>query len=75
MPGFLRRGDVVSTYESLAGCRLRDFDWFLTYAAVQWGIVGLRTGRRQVHFGEREMPADVDELLLNREALESMLAS
>jgi aminoglycoside phosphotransferase (APT) family kinase protein len=74
MPEFMGRENVVATYESSAGCRLREFDWYLTYAAVQWGIVGLRTGRRQVHFGEREMPADVDDLLLNREALESMLA-
>ena len=41
---------------------------------MQWGIVGLRTGLRQVHFGEREMPDDVDELLLNRQGFERMLA-
>ena len=75
MPGFLLRDDVVAAYESAAGCRLRDLDWYLGYAAVQWGIVGLRTGLRQVHFGERPMPEDVDELLLNREALEELVAS
>ena len=65
----------MSVYESASGCSLRDLDWYFGYAAVQWGIVGLRTGLRQVHFGERPMPDDVDELLLNRSALEELVAS
>ena len=74
MPHFLRRDDVAATYESLTGHTLRDLDFYTAYAAVQWGVVGLRTGMRQVHFGEREEPADGDELLLNRTSLEPMLA-
>jgi aminoglycoside phosphotransferase (APT) family kinase protein len=74
MPHLLRRDDVLATYERVSGRAPRSFDWFFGYAAVQWGIVGLRTGRRAAHFGEREMPEDVDELVMNREPLERLLA-
>ena len=69
MPHFMRRDDVVARYAAASGYEPRDLDFYETYAAVQWGIVYLRTGTRQVRFGEREMPADVDELLYNREPL------
>ncbi|TMM18270.1 MAG: phosphotransferase family protein [Actinobacteria bacterium] len=74
MPDFLRRDDVVAQYESITGHTPRHLDFYLTYAAVQWAIVFLRTGLRQVHFGEIEMPDDVDALLRNGEPLERMLA-
>jgi aminoglycoside phosphotransferase (APT) family kinase protein len=74
MPHFLRREDVVARYAAATGYEPRDLDFYETYAAVQWGIVFLRTGTRQVRFGERERPADVDELLFNREPLQRMLA-
>jgi aminoglycoside phosphotransferase (APT) family kinase protein len=73
MPEFLRPDDVASRYEAMSGYAPRDFDWYLTYAAVQWGVVGLITGLRAVHFGEREMPDDVDDLLYNRASLEPMV--
>jgi aminoglycoside phosphotransferase (APT) family kinase protein len=74
MPDFLRPDDVVGTYQSLTAHTAGDLAFYGTYAALQYGIVFLRTGRRQVHFGEVEMPADVDELIMNREPLERMLA-
>jgi aminoglycoside phosphotransferase (APT) family kinase protein len=70
MPDFLRIDDVVARYEGTSGVSVGDLGWFLTYAAVQWGIVGLITGARGVHFGEREMPDDIDELLINRPLIE-----
>jgi hypothetical protein len=45
----------------------------MVYGAVQWGIVFLRTSARQVHFGEKEWPADRDEVMHNRIHLESLL--
>jgi aminoglycoside phosphotransferase (APT) family kinase protein len=74
MPTFLKPADVATQYESLRGHAVRDLRFFMVYAAVQWGIVFLRTGQRQAHFGEREMPADPQELLHNRPHLESLLA-
>lgn len=73
MPHFLRLDDVAATYEQRTGYALRDLGWHLTYAAVQWGIVFLRTGVRQVHFGEQAMPDDPDDLLHHRRYLEALL--
>jgi aminoglycoside phosphotransferase (APT) family kinase protein len=74
MPDFLRPDDVSTTYESLTGHAVRDLEWYGTYAAVQYAIVFLRTGARQVHVGEITMPDAVDDLIMNREPLERMLA-
>jgi aminoglycoside phosphotransferase (APT) family kinase protein len=74
MPDFLRPDDVAATYEAGSGVALRDFDWYLAYAALQWAIVFLRTGLRAVHFGEKELPDDVDELIMNAEPLSRMIA-
>ena len=73
MPGFLRRGDVARTYTTLTGCELRDLDFYTMYAAVRHGIIMARTKLRQVHFGEEEMPADPDDLIMHRAALEAMI--
>ena len=53
----------------------RDLDFFRRYAALQWGIVFLRTGRRQAHFGERELPAEPEELIYNRAQLDRLFSS
>ena len=74
MPGFLRADDVAARYEALTGHAPRDLAFYGTYAAVQYAIVFLRTGARSIHFGEAEMPPAVDDLILNREPLEAMLA-
>jgi aminoglycoside phosphotransferase (APT) family kinase protein len=74
MPTFLTPTDVATQYETLRGYAVRDLRFYMVYAAVQWGIVFLRTGQRAAHFGERELPADPEELLHNRPHLESLLA-
>ena len=74
MPHFLRADDVAATYASLTRYELRDLDWYGTYAALQYAIVFLRIGARSVHFGEAELPATIDDLIMNAEPLERMLA-
>ena len=74
MPEFLTLDDVAATYERLTGHSLHDVEFFMTLAAVQYAIVFLRTGQRSIHFGEREAPSEVDELIMNRDPLERMLA-
>jgi aminoglycoside phosphotransferase (APT) family kinase protein len=74
MSDFLRADDVVARYEATSAVRVRDLQWFLAYSAVQWGIVGMITGARGVHFGERPKPDDVDELLINRPLIEQTIA-
>ena len=72
MPDFLRADDVCAHYESVTGHAPRDLDFYRRYAALQWGIVFLRTGQRQAHFGEREQPADPEELIYNRAQLDRL---
>ncbi len=74
MPDFLRPEDVVATYEAASGVALGDLRWFLVYAAVEWGVVFLRTSARQLHFGEIEPPDQVDDLLRHANVFERLLA-
>jgi aminoglycoside phosphotransferase (APT) family kinase protein len=73
LPDLLRRDEVVATYESLTGHAPRDLDFYCVYAATRHAIIMSRIGRRAIHFGEAEMPADVDELIPHRVMLQSML--
>lgn len=65
MPHFMRSEDAAATYEQLTGHSPRDLDWYITYSAVQLGIVFLRTGIRSVRFGERAAPQSTEELVTN----------
>ena len=73
MPHFMRRDDVAATYEELTGHAPSDLDFYTMYAAVRHGLIMSRVGRRAVHFGEAEMPADPDELITHRATLRRML--
>jgi aminoglycoside phosphotransferase (APT) family kinase protein len=74
LPDFLRRSDVEQYYRELTGWRLRDMDFYLTYAAFRHAIVMARIRRRMIHFGEDEVPADPDDYVMHRASLERMLA-
>ncbi|WP_214401627.1 phosphotransferase family protein [Pseudonocardia lacus] len=74
MPDFLREDDVVAEYERLTGARLDDLTWYHVHNSARWGIVFLRTGARQIHFGEIERPDDVESLMHNRTLMEALLA-
>jgi len=73
MPHFLRRDDVVATYERMTGHACTDMDWFCLLAATRHAVIELRTGFRRVQFGEAQMPEDRDDLILHRSTLEQML--
>ncbi|MEX2393097.1 MAG: phosphotransferase family protein, partial [Actinomycetota bacterium] len=73
MPAFLTEDEVLTTYEQLTGHTPRDLGFYLAYAAVQWGIVFLRTGARSVHFGERPMPDDPEEFMHHRDLFEATI--
>jgi aminoglycoside phosphotransferase (APT) family kinase protein len=62
LPDVLREEDVRATYADLTGVEVGDLRWFEIYSGLIWGIVFMRTGARQAHFGEIEMPDDVDTL-------------
>lgn len=74
MPDLLREEDVVAKYTELTGVEVGDLTWFYTYAAVIWACVFMRTGARQVHFGEIEMPDEVDGLFHHRALLEKLIS-
>ena len=65
---------MVATYAEKSGVELGDLDWYHVYNGLQWCIVFMRTGARQVHFGEIEMPADIESLFHCKPLLESVLA-
>ena len=73
MEHFMGTADIAATYERLTGHAPRDLHFYIVYAAVQWGIVFLRTGARMARFGEIEMPGDVDELMHHRALLTRLL--
>ena len=75
MPHFMRLDDVAATYEKLSGHEPRELDFHTMYAALRHAIVMSRVARRQILFGEMDMPADPDDLIMHRATLEQMLES
>jgi aminoglycoside phosphotransferase (APT) family kinase protein len=63
LPDFLTEDQVRATYCDITGVEVGDLHWFQVYSALIWGVVFLRTGARQAHFGEIELPEDVDALM------------
>jgi aminoglycoside phosphotransferase (APT) family kinase protein len=74
MPDFLRLDDVAARYESVTGRAVRDMEFYLTYAAVQWGIVSAVAQLRRVRFGLLPEPDDYQALVINRSTLSRLLA-
>ncbi len=74
LPDFLRRADVVDTYEALSGYTVRDLDFYLVYAALRHAVIMARIKRRMIGFGEDTRPDDPDDFILHRATLESLLA-
>jgi aminoglycoside phosphotransferase (APT) family kinase protein len=74
IPGMMRLDEAVATYTAAAGHAPRDMGFYTTYAALRHAVVMARATRRTVHFGEAQMPADPDDLILHRASLEAMMA-
>jgi hypothetical protein len=74
MPHFMTRDDALGEYERLTGHTPRDFEWYAFWNATRYGMISARIGRRSARFGEQPMPDDVDDVIMNRDALERMLA-
>ena len=73
MPDFLRRADVVETYEALSGRTVENLEWFEVYAALRHAMIMARVTERSVHFGQAEWPEDLDSVIPHRHVLEQML--
>jgi len=73
IPDFLKRSEVEATYAEFSGYQPRDMDFYLVYAALRHAIVMARIKRRMIHFGEDQVPDDIDDYVLHRPSLEKML--
>jgi len=74
LPDFLKRSDVEQHYQDLTGHAPRDMDFYLTYAAIRHAIIMARIKRRMIHFGEDQVPEDIDDYVLHRASLDKLLA-
>jgi aminoglycoside phosphotransferase (APT) family kinase protein len=74
LPDFLRLDDVAADYERRTGHTPRHLRFFTVYAALRYAIVSVRTTFRGVHFGQQQMPDDLDDLVMHRSGLEALLA-
>jgi aminoglycoside phosphotransferase (APT) family kinase protein len=73
MPHFMRTAEVSAQYEELTGTPLRDLEWYILYAALRHAIVMFRITRRQILFGEAEMPENPDHAFIHHPTVAAML--
>ena len=74
MTHFMHRDTIVAMYEEKSGYTPCDMDFYTMYAALRYGVIAGQVQRRAIKFGQAEMPEDVDDLIMNRVALEEMMA-
>jgi aminoglycoside phosphotransferase (APT) family kinase protein len=74
LPDVIREEDVRATYAEATGVAVGDLTWFRLFSAVIWGVVFMRTGARQVHFGEAEMPDEVEAFFHIKDLFDRLLA-
>jgi aminoglycoside phosphotransferase (APT) family kinase protein len=74
MPDFMHRDDALGEYERLTGHTPRHFEFYAFWNATRYGMISARIGRRTAKFGEQPLPDDIDDVIMNRDALVRMLA-
>jgi aminoglycoside phosphotransferase (APT) family kinase protein len=74
MPHFMRPADALTEYERITGYTPRDFEFFALWNATRYGMISARIGRRAAYFAETPVPDDPDDMIMNRDAIERMLA-
>ena len=73
LPDMMRLDEMTAAYAAASGHQPRDMEFHTLYAALRHAIVMFRIGRRQVHFGEIQMPEDPDAMIPHRDAVEAMM--
>ncbi|CAB4886628.1 unannotated protein [freshwater metagenome] len=73
LPDFMRASDVAAAYASASGHTPRNLEWFMLYAALRHAIVMFRITRRQIMFGEAEMPENPDHAFIHHATLAAMI--
>ena len=74
IPDLLDRRAVFTDYSLRSGRELQTMDWYLVYAELRQALTSIRVSSRAVEFGERERPADPEDLILERGHLEAVVA-
>jgi aminoglycoside phosphotransferase (APT) family kinase protein len=75
LPEVLKPEDIRATYAEATGVEVGDLTWYELYSAVIWGCVFMRTGARQIHFGELpEAPEDIETLFHHAPLMRAILA-
>ncbi|HXY93655.1 MAG TPA: phosphotransferase family protein [Acidimicrobiia bacterium] len=74
MPHFMRPSDALTEYERITGYTPRDFEFYALWNATRYGMISARIGRRAAYFAEAPVPDDPDDMIMNRDGIERMLA-
>ena len=64
VPAMFERVTAAATYEACGGIALDDLAWYETLAGYRFGIILARMSLRGIAYGQGEVPADPDELIL-----------
>ncbi len=73
LPDFLRPVDLAAAYTEVTGRTPGDLRWHIAYAAMRHGVIMRRVTERAVLFGEAVRPDDLDDMIIHRATLRSML--
>jgi aminoglycoside phosphotransferase (APT) family kinase protein len=73
LPDDHREDDVRAKYRELTGEELGDLHWFYVLSAVLWGVFMVRGSYRRVHFGEMELPDDVESMVYHADSLKRLI--
>ena len=68
-PEFCRADDVVDGYSAAGGREIADLDWYVVYGSLRFAAIAIRTSLREVSYGNREMPADPEDLIMHKAML------
>lgn len=68
-PDFCLPADVLADYTAAGGRHIDDLDWYITYAATRFAVISVRTSSREAAYGNRELPADPEGLIMHRDLL------
>jgi aminoglycoside phosphotransferase (APT) family kinase protein len=73
LPDFMVRSESIALYEEVTGRPARNVDFWEVFAALRFAIVSVRTSARGVAYGQMEMPADKEDVVMFRALAQSML--
>jgi len=73
MPDIMRPADIAATYQQLTGVTPRDLNWYIAYAAIRHATIMFRITRRQILFGEAQMPENPDHAFIHHETVAAMV--